>query len=58
MTMVLIESAETLKIYLSMVETIKEMGVILKLHKENMTFNGSRSDLYSDWMLTILSGFA
>jgi len=43
---------------LSMAETIKEMGVTLKLHKENLTFNGSRSDLYSDWMLTILSGFA
>ncbi len=34
------------------------MGVILKLHKENLTFNGSRSDFYSDWRLTILSGFA
>ena len=29
------------------------MGVILKLHKENLTFNGSRSGFYSE-----LSGFA
>jgi DNA invertase Pin-like site-specific DNA recombinase len=29
----------------------------IKFHKENLTFHGSRNDLYSDLMLTILSGF-
>ena len=43
---------------LSLVETIKEIGATIKFHKENLTFDGSKSDLYSDLMLTILSGFA
>ena len=40
------------------VETIKEIGATIVFHKENLTFDGSKSDLYSDLMLTILSGFA
>ena len=43
---------------LNLVETIKEIGATIKFHKENLTFDGSKSDLYSDLMLTILSGFA
>ncbi len=43
---------------LSLVETIKEIGATIVFHKENLTFDGSKSDLYSDLMLTILSGFA
>jgi len=43
---------------LEIVETIKEIGATIKFHKENLTFDGSKSDLYSDLMLTILSGFA
>ena len=43
---------------LEIVETIKEIGATIKFHKENLKFDGSKSDLYSDLMLTILSGFA
>ena len=43
---------------LEIVETIKEIGATIHFHKENLTFDGSKSDLYSDLMLTILSGFA
>ena len=43
---------------LEIVETIKEIGATIKFHKENLTFDGSKNDLYSDLMLTILSGFA
>jgi DNA invertase Pin-like site-specific DNA recombinase len=43
---------------LEIVETIKEIGATIKFHKESLTFDGSKSDLYSDLMLTILSGFA
>ena len=43
---------------LGIVETIKEIGATIKFHKENLTFDGSKNDLYSDLMLTILSGFA
>ncbi len=43
---------------LEIVETIKDTGATIKFHKESLTFDGSKSDLYSDLMLTILSGFA
>jgi len=43
---------------LSIVEDIKLKGCIIKFHKENLTFDGTKSDLYSDLMLTILSGFS
>jgi DNA invertase Pin-like site-specific DNA recombinase len=43
---------------LNLVETIKEIGATIKFHKENLTFDGTSSDLYSDLLLTILSGFA
>ncbi len=43
---------------LGIVETIKEIGATIKFFKENLTFDGSKNDLYSDLMLTILSGFA
>ncbi len=43
---------------LNLVEQIKEIGATIKFHKENLTFNGTISDLYSDLLLTILSGFA
>jgi len=43
---------------LSIVEEIKEKGAVIKFHKENLTFDGTKSDLYSDLMLTILAGFA
>ena len=43
---------------LEIVETIKSIGATIHFHKENLKFDGSKSDLYSDLMLTILSGFA
>ena len=43
---------------LNLVEQIKEIGASIKFHKENLTFDGTSSDLYSDLLLTILSGFA
>ena len=43
---------------LDIVETIKDTGATIKFHKEGLTFDGSKNDLYSDLMLTILSGFA
>jgi DNA invertase Pin-like site-specific DNA recombinase len=43
---------------LSIVEEIKAKGCVIKFHKENLTFDGTKNDLYSDLMLTILSGFA
>ena len=43
---------------LNLVEQVKEIGATIKFHKENLTFDGTSSDLYSDLLLTILSGFA
>ena len=43
---------------LNLVEQVKEIGASIKFHKENLTFDGTSSDLYSDLLLTILSGFA
>jgi DNA invertase Pin-like site-specific DNA recombinase len=43
---------------LNLVEQVKEIGATIKFHKENLTFDGTSSNLYSDLMLTILSGFA
>jgi DNA invertase Pin-like site-specific DNA recombinase len=43
---------------LEIVETIKTNGCVIKFHKENLTFDGTKSDLYSDLMLTILSAFS
>jgi DNA invertase Pin-like site-specific DNA recombinase len=43
---------------LNLVEQVKEVGASIKFHKENLTFDGTSNDLYSDLLLTILSGFA
>jgi DNA invertase Pin-like site-specific DNA recombinase len=43
---------------LEIVEEIKEKGCLIRFHKENLTFDGTKDDLYSDLMLTILSGFS
>lgn len=43
---------------LQIVQDIKNKKCSIKFHKENLTFDGTKSDLYSDLMLTILSGFA
>ena len=43
---------------LNLVEQVKEIGATIHFHKENLTFDGTSSDLYSDLLLTILSGFA
>jgi len=43
---------------LELVKQIKAMGCSIKFHKENLTFDGTKSDLYSDLMLTILAAFS
>ena len=43
---------------LNIVEQVKEIGATIKFHNENLTFDGTSNDLYSDLLLTILSGFA
>jgi len=43
---------------LKLVEQIKEKGCSIRFHKENLFFDGTKSDLYSDLMLTILSAFS
>jgi len=43
---------------LQIVHEIKAKKCSIKFHKENLVFDGTKSDLYSDLMLTILAGFA
>lgn len=43
---------------LHIVEQIKQKKCRIKFHKENLTFDATGSDIYSDLLLTILSGFA
>ena len=43
---------------LQIVQEIKTKKCSIKFHKENLTFDGTKSDVYSDLMLTILAGFA
>ena len=43
---------------LQIVQDIKQKGCSIKFHKENLIFDGTKADLYSDLMLTILSAFA
>ena len=43
---------------LEIVQEIKDKGCLIHFHKENLKFDGTKSDLYSDLMLTILAGFS
>lgn len=43
---------------LHIVQDIKKKGCSIKFHKENLVFDGTKSDLYSDLMLTILAAFS
>ena len=43
---------------LEIVQEVKDKGCQIYFHKENLKFNGTKSDLYSDLMLTILAGFS
>jgi len=43
---------------LEIVKTVKDKGCLIHFHKENLKFDGSKNDLYSDLMLTILAGFS
>lgn len=43
---------------LEIVKTVKDKNCLIHFHKENLKFDGSKSDLYSDLMLTILAGFS
>ncbi|MFA6198882.1 MAG: recombinase family protein [Bacteroidales bacterium] len=43
---------------LDLVKQIKEKGCSIKFHKENLTFDGTKSDLYSELLLTVLAAFS
>ncbi len=43
---------------LELVKQIKSKGCSIKFHKEGLVFDGTKSDLYSDLMLTILAAFS
>jgi DNA invertase Pin-like site-specific DNA recombinase len=43
---------------LEIVQEVKDKGCQIYFHKENLKFDGTKSDLYSDLMLTILAGFS
>ena len=43
---------------LELVKQIKAKGCSIKFHKENLIFDGTKTDLYSDLMLTILAAFS
>lgn len=43
---------------LEIVQQIKNLGCLIHFHKEGLKFDGTKSDLYSDLMLTILAGFS
>ena len=43
---------------LEIVQQVKDKGCLIHFHKENLKFDGTKSDLYSDLLLTILAGFS
>ncbi|RIZ66766.1 MAG: recombinase family protein [Methylococcales bacterium] len=43
---------------LKIVQDIKDKGCSIKFHKEKLLFDGTKADLYSDLMLTILAAFS
>lgn len=43
---------------LDIVQQIKDLNCVIHFHKENLKFDGTKSDLYSNLLLTILSSFS
>ena len=43
---------------LDIVQQIKDLNCVIHFHKENLRFDGSKSDLYSNLLLSILSSFS
>jgi DNA invertase Pin-like site-specific DNA recombinase len=43
---------------LEIVQQVKDKGCLIHFHKENLKFDGTKSDLYSELLLTILAGFS
>ena len=54
----LVRVGRNTKDILEIVQEIKDKGCLIHFHKENLKFDGTKSDLYSDLMLTILAGFS
>jgi DNA invertase Pin-like site-specific DNA recombinase len=43
---------------LEIVQQIKDKGCLIHFHKENLKFDGTKTDMYSELLLTILAGFS
>jgi DNA invertase Pin-like site-specific DNA recombinase len=43
---------------LDIVQQIKDLNCVIHFHKENLIFDGTKSDLYSNLLLSILSSFS
>ena len=43
---------------LEIVQQIKDKGCVINFHKENLKFDGTKTDMYSELLLTILAGFS
>ena len=43
---------------LEIVQLIKDKGCVIHFHKENLKFDGTKTDMYSELLLTILAGFS
>lgn len=43
---------------LNIVKQVKDKGCVINFIKENLKFDGTKTDLYSDLLLTILAGFS
>jgi DNA invertase Pin-like site-specific DNA recombinase len=43
---------------LDIVQRIKDLNCVIHFHKENLIFDGTKSDLYSNLLLSILSSFS
>jgi DNA invertase Pin-like site-specific DNA recombinase len=43
---------------LDIVQQIKDLNCVIHFHKENLRFDGTKSDLYSNLLLSILSSFS
>ena len=43
---------------LEIVQQVKDKGCVIHFHKENLKFDGTKTDMYSELLLTILAGFS
>ena len=43
---------------LEIVQQVKDKGCVIHFHKENLKFDGTKTDMYSELLLTLLAGFS